>query len=144
MGRPSDYDEAVAEEICLDIATSTVSLETICERDDFPDVRTVYRWLMRHDEFRQQYTRAKELQVQVMADQILPIADTTQTGIKRKITDAGEEITEGDMIEHRKLQIDSRKWLLAKLMPKKYGDKLSTELSGPDGGAIPVSLEIDL
>jgi hypothetical protein len=32
--------------------------------------------------------------------------------------------------------IDTRKWILAKMAPKKYGDKVIQELSGPDGGPI--------
>jgi hypothetical protein len=40
------------------------------------------------------------------------------------------------MIEHRRLQIDARKWILAKALPKIYGDKLTAEVTGKDGGPI--------
>jgi hypothetical protein len=43
------------------------------------------------------------------------------------------------MIEHRRLQIDARKWLIGKMAPKKQGDQQQLEYSGPDGG--PVTLE---
>ena len=43
------------------------------------------------------------------------------------------------MIDHRRLQIDTRKWLIGKMAPKKYGDKQQLEHSGADGG--PVTLE---
>jgi hypothetical protein len=39
-----------------------------------------------------------------------------------------EKISTGDMVERTRLQIDARKWLAAKLSPRKYGDKL--ELAG--------------
>jgi Bacteriophage Sf6, terminase small subunit-like len=47
-------------------------------------------------------------------------------------------MTEADMIEHRKLQIDSRKWLIGKMAPKKNGDKQQIEHAGPDGGPVTV------
>ena len=43
------------------------------------------------------------------------------------------------MIEHRRLQIDARKWLIGKMAPKKYGDKQAHEHAGPEGG--PITLE---
>ena len=48
---------------------------------------------------------------------------TTGTERETKIGKDGVETTEGDMIEHRRLQVDARKWLAGKLAPKKYGDK---------------------
>ena len=40
------------------------------------------------------------------------------------------EVTKADMIEHRRLQIDARKWVAAKLRPKVYGDELDVDLTG--------------
>lgn len=34
--------------------------------------------------------------------------------------------------------MDTRRWRLGKLMPKKYGDKIQQEISGPDGGPVRV------
>ena len=44
------------------------------------------------------------------------------------------------MIEHRRLQIETRKWMLGRMAPKKYGDVQVHKHGGdPDGG--PVTLE---
>src|SRR5271167_765212 len=71
------------------------------------------------------------------------LADTPQKGTKTVRRGEGDsstvETTEADMIEHRRLQIDARKWLIGKMAPKKYGDKQTHEHAGPDGG--PVTLE---
>lgn len=40
------------------------------------------------------------------------------------------EVSKADMIEHRRLQIDARKWMAAKLRPKVYGNKLDVDLTG--------------
>lgn len=126
VGRPSSYNKDIAAELLSEIASTNQGLATICKQKDYyPDPKTVYRWLLDVEEFRQNYTRAKEDQSQVLEDEILAIADETHLG--EITTDKGNgfvEVQRKDMIEHRKLRIESRKWLLTKLKPKKYGDKL--------------------
>jgi hypothetical protein len=52
-------------------------------------------------------------------------------GEKTKIMPDGKtETIKGDMIEHRRLQVDARKWMAARLAPKKYGDRVTNELIG--------------
>lgn len=80
--------------------------------------------------FAAQYARAREVGYLRLAEEILQIADTPVTGTKSVSKATGMEITEGDMIEHRRLQVDTRKWMLAKMLPKVYGDKQQVEHSG--------------
>lgn len=88
------------------------------------------------------YARAREDQADTLADQIIEIADTPMLGIKTKTDDEGNvETTEGDMIEHRRLRVDARKWIAAKLKPRKYGERLNTEHTGLDGGPIIIKAE---
>ena len=50
--------------------------------------------------------------------------------VTTKLSREGEmydETRRGDMIEHRRLMADTRKWLLSKCLPKIYGDKFSVE-----------------
>lgn len=130
-GRPSDFNPELAERICLEISSSSEGLDSICNRvPDFPHSRTIYVWLIRHEEFQQQYARAKERQAQLLADQIITIADTTEPGEIVTIKPDGEERKIADMTEHRKLKIESRKWLAMKLLPRIYGDKSTIEISG--------------
>jgi len=137
-GRPSIYSDEIAMEICTRLAEGE-SLRTICDDEHMPSRRTVLYWLLDkdHAEFLRQYTLAREAQADHYAEEIIQIADTPQLGVKTKTNEDGEvETTEGDMIEHRRLQVDARKWYASKLAPKKYADKLETTLSGPDGGAV--------
>jgi hypothetical protein len=68
MGRPSTFTQEIADEICARVMESDYGLEEICEADDLPSARTVFRWLAAHESFRQQYARAKEAQGHVQAD----------------------------------------------------------------------------
>lgn len=137
-GRPSAYTPELANEICIALAEGK-SLRSICEPDDFPSESTVRAWALDNvgGTFSAQYSRAREIGYSRLAEEILQIADTPMIG--RKIKQTGESIEEtiGDMIEHRRLQVDSRKWMLSKMLPKIYGDKLNLEGSG-EGGALVV------
>lgn len=134
-GRPTIFSAEIAAAICERLANGE-SLLAICRDLAMPNRSTVYRWLAADKEFCDKYARAREAQADYLAEQALEIADTPQIGIKTKTGPNGMETTEGDMIEHRRLQVDTRKWFAAKVAPKKYGDKITTEHSGPDGGPI--------
>jgi hypothetical protein len=81
---------------------------------------TFCRWVDEDSQLAEHYARAREDLIEMIATEIMEISDQ----------DVG--MTDGKKdwaaVQKHKLQVDSRKWLLSKLAPKKYGDKL--ELSG--------------
>jgi len=123
------------DEIFAAIATTPKSLESICkEIESAPSARTVYRLIEADDSLCQRYTRAKDAQLQILADQLIDLADTER--ICEKVTikaDGSREVVILDQVERTKVQIDTRKWLLAKLNPKKYGERIQQEHSGEIG-----------
>ncbi len=124
-GRPSSYSTEKAVRIC-ELISNGKTLKKICREDGMPDKATIFRWLAVNEEFRDLYAKAKEIQAELMAEEILEIADD---GINDTYTDdEGQERVNADVIQRSRLRVDSRKWLLSKLMPKKYGEKL--ELAG--------------
>ena len=84
-----------------------------------------------------QYMRAREALADVYADEIIEIADDGSRDYKT--LDDGREVPDQDHIARSRLRVDARKWAASKLAPKKYGDKIQNEHSGPDGGAIQIS-----
>ena len=121
-GRPSDFTPEIANEICERLAKGE-SLREICsaDRDDFlPCERTVYRWLEGKEdwaaEFRQQYARAREGQADSKFDAAWEIAKAATT----------------EDVQVRRLQVDTLKWQVGKLAPKKYGDKVA-HVGGGEG-----------
>lgn len=140
-GRPSLYSKKLAEAICARIADGE-SLRKICLDKDMPGRRTVLDWLDddKNEEFRAKYARAREAQADFLAAEIVEIADTPQVGTKSVSKPTGLEITEGDMIEHRRLQVLARQWYAAKLAPKKYGDKIQAEHTGADGSPLQIQI----
>ena len=128
MGRPFDYTPELFNEMMAAIATSTHSLRTICAtHENFPDVASFYRWLQAFPELREQYARAKEDQLQALEDEMRDIADESANDYM--MTKYGPKLDK-EAVMRSKLRIETRQWLMGKLRPKKYGDKVQVENSG--------------
>lgn len=116
------------------------TLRTYCRQDGKPSYGTVYDWFEADAVQTSLFARARDLGEAQISQECLEIADTTQVGeIITTKPDGSQEVKTADMIEHRKLRIDTRLKLLAKWNPRKYGDKLAH--TGPDGEE-PVKLVI--
>ncbi len=124
-GRPSVYEAELAEAICLRLMEGQ-SLRHICSAEDMPAASTVFYWLTKKDHpFLEQYTRARELQAEFAADDLLELADDTSSDVM------GERNAPNSVaVQRAKLRIETRKWIASKLLPKKYGDRVQAEVSG--------------
>lgn len=130
-GRPTDYCEEIAQAICMRIAEGE-SLRMVCRDEAMPDKSTVLRWIGRHESFRDQYAQAKELGVEAIAEELFEIADDG-TNDWMELTDSEGNAygykANGEHIQRSKLRIDTRKWYLSKILPKKYGDRIQQDLT---------------
>lgn len=108
------------------------SLRDVCRDPDMPSLATVFRWLADENksQFREQYARAREAMADAMADELLEIADdgTNDWTERRRQDGSSETVLNGEHVQRSRLRVDARKWLLSKVAPKKYGEKL--ELAG--------------
>lgn len=136
VGRPTKYSINMAVLLCSEIADGK-SMRTICASDNMPSMSTVFRWLNEKPEFKEQYEIAKQESADAMVEDMLFIADEIAA-----LTPDGK-VDSAD-VAHKRLRVDTRKWVAAKLKPKKYGDKQSVEVTGKDGGAIQTATAIDL
>ena len=108
MGRPSDYRPEMADRICEELAAGK-HLHMICKEDWAPGERTVYQWLDKNPEFAQMYAHARERQQEVLAAEVILIADTVKdAAVARNMMDA-------------------RKWYAGKVAPKKWGDRVEID-----------------
>lgn len=132
MGRPTKYTKALGELICIRLSEGE-SLRSICKDDNVPCKQTVLRWLSQDEEFRAQYVRAKELSAEAIAEEMFDIADEGSNDWMERLNGEGEAIgwqLNGEHVQRSRLRIDTRKWYLSKIMPKKWGDKQQLEHSG--------------
>lgn len=136
-GRPTTFTQALADKICARIASGE-SVRSISRDEHMPCGATIYNWLLdkKHLHFLEQYARARDIQAELMFEEILEIADdgsndfmTIQKG-EREYNVEDKEVT-----NRSRLRVDSRKWYLSKVLPKKFGDKLDLT---SDGKPIPL------
>lgn len=114
LGPTTFYTEEITDFICECIATNTHSLEELHKLiPDFPTVKTINNWRWKHPEFRQKFDLAKEMQAQLLAEQIIEISDNSDLEINRA-----------------KLMVESRKFIAGKLASKLYGAKITHSLPG--------------
>lgn len=133
MGRPSDFTQEIADEICDRLAKGE-PLAAICRDDHMPDRTVVYDWQKVREDFSQRIAHARVDGFDTLAAECLEIADTTEEGVETtEKPDGSIETRTGDMLGHRKLRIETRLKLLAKWDPKRYGDKV--QVGGDEDGA---------
>lgn len=114
VGRPTEYTPEIANEICFRISLGD-SVRTIVQDNDMPSSSTIFRWLLDEDkkEFWEQYEKARNIQAELMFEELLDIADDKEADVMRS-----------------RLKVDTRKWYLSKVLPKKFGDKMDVTSGG--------------
>lgn len=113
--RPTRFGETLAAEICRRLADGELLCD-ICRPTRMPSRDTVRRWQGENAEFRSQYAAARDQQADALAEEAIRIARNA----------------DADTVTVCRLQIDTIKWLTAKIAPRRYGEK-----AAPDAVAKP-------
>jgi hypothetical protein len=120
-------DVKVFEKICDELATSDKGLLTLCTANNISS-RTFYEWMKKDEANEKRYACAREEQAELLADQIIEIADDSSRDTKSIRTQSGiVEVENTEWTNRSKLRVEARKWTAAKLKPKKYGDKIDIQ-----------------
>lgn len=131
-GQPFDFNPEIKKRI-FDGLCKGIPLTVICQPDDMPGITTVWEWQKKDAAFGESIARAREAGFDAIAMDALKIADNTDNDtIETKFG----EIPNKEWILRSKLRVETRLKLLSKWAPKLYGDKITQELTGADGGAI--------
>jgi hypothetical protein len=137
----ADPNAVIFATICERIAHGE-GLRGILRDDGMPSRPTFFRWLDDDTaigtERRNQYAHARERQADYFSEEIVDIADDgTNDWMERQARTGGTvKVFDYEHATRSKLRVDARKWVMSKLAPKKYGDRVTTELVGKDGGPI--------
>ncbi len=126
VGRPSDYNNDVATEIC-ELISDGMSIRQIVALPDMPAWSTIRSWLLRHAEFQTLYARANEYAAEWEFAGI--------GGLEQQVLDGEIEPNAARVV------IDSRKWRLAKMRPKVYGDNSHKTVTVEPGAGYAALLE---
>lgn len=133
--------------VCEHLAAGK-SLNWICENvEGTPTPATILDWVRADpDTLGIQYARAREKGYMLIADDIIDISEQTHTWTTvQELDEDGKPLLDAqgnptfrkvlvplssDVIAHNRLRIDTRKWMLSKMLPKVYGDKLDLTSKG--------------
>ena len=117
----STFTQAIFDRICERIAEGE-SLRAICKGNGMPAKRTFLRWVAADETLAKQYAEAQVMRAEHYFDEIVEIADKGSDPAKTRV------------------QVDARKWVLSRMNPKKYGDRVLNEHMGEDGGPLVVKI----
>ena len=137
-GRPTLYTEEVAKEILNRYAGGELLID-ICADEHLPHENTVRSWYLWDEPgkpwsgFSVRYARAQRMHVEHEIEETKKLSDTPVAGeittVKYVETPDGlkevREVKREDMLGHRRLQVDTRKWRIAKMARREYGDQAS-------------------
>lgn len=119
-GGQSKFTQELFDVICNQIATTSNGLRKIC-KDNGISAESFYLWIKADKELLNTYTRAREDQADFLIEDMLEIADNRERD--------DTPFTGANHVQRARLQVETRKFIAAKLKPKKYGDKVDVDLS---------------
>ena len=125
-GRPSKYTEELTTVLCERLASGQ-SLREICRDPAMPCDLTVRRWLLdgKHPAFCAHYAQARELQADQIFEELCEIADDGRNDwMERNVRGKVELVCDHENVNRSRLRVDARKWILARMSPKRYGELL--------------------
>ena len=126
------YSAELADEVCALVAEGK-SLRQVTELTGMPSRRAVQYWLTRYPDFKEKYECAMMLLGEFWAHEIIEIADDTAGDYV--ITEDGRRVVDHENINRARLKVDARKWLLSKILPNRYGDRVTADVNvgvGPE------------
>ena len=125
MAYSEQQKQDIFDSIC-DLIISGKSLRKALLEVTLP-AKTFFVWLRENDELSKQYARATTERAELMFEDMFDIADDSENDYTE--TELGK-VFNSEHLQRSKLRVDTRKWALSKLMPKKYGDKLDVTTDG--------------
>lgn len=136
-GHPIYWDDERKKEAIDEILTqisngkSVRSILDNADRLKLPSCVTFTEWLSDDSKLAKQYAHACEMRADYLFEQMLEIADDkSQDTVMVVKNDMPVEVENREYINRSRLRVDTRKWFLSKLQPKKYGDKLDLTTDG--------------
>jgi hypothetical protein len=95
--------------------------------------------------FAERYARAREIQAHALADELVEIADDGRNDWMQRNdpNNPGYELN-GEHIQRSRLRFEARRWLTSKILPKHYGDKIETAITGANGQPLFPALSVTI
>lgn len=135
------YTEEEIEEkfdlIIKDISENGMPIRQALKGMNMPSSSTFFKWIAENEDMAKRYARACEVRADMIFEEILEISDKQSEDVIGE-DEYGNQIINHNIIQRNRLQVDARKWVLGKMNPKKYGDKVDVTTGGEKINTPPV------
>jgi hypothetical protein len=125
--RPVAFTEELFVKL-LDRLAQGETLVAICADQTMPTRQSLFQKLYKDENARELYYAAREMQMEAMAEEILELSDNAENDWSTD--DRGRRMANNDVIQRARLKVDTRKFIMAKMAPRRFGEKNFTEVSG--------------
>lgn len=139
MAYSQEDKDRIVNTICFRISEGE-SLRSIVKDEDMPDLTTFLVWISEDEVKSKQYARAMELRADSMFEDMLDIADDSSEDALTD--DNGNVKVNTEFVQRSRLRVDTRKWVLSRMNPKKYGDKTDITTNGNDVNNQPTQIYV--
>lgn len=133
------FNQVAADAVCA-LLEEGKSLRAACKELELTPSH-ILQWSKDNKDFAEQYARAREVGYKLLADEIIDIADEKEVQVRYDGEDTTLDLSPTAIARNR-LRVDTRKWMLSKMLPKIYGDKL--ELTGDKENPLQTVTRIEL
>lgn len=126
MAYTQEEKDILFEEVCLRLESGETLKHVLHGEGNTMSSKLFFSLLRESPDKNNRYARAREIQAETMFSEMIEISDNSNldvVGVDR----SGKPIVDGENVQRSKLKVDTRKWVLSKLNPKKYGDKLDID-----------------
>jgi len=138
-GKAPQVTVQLVNKVCDEIAQG-VTLTEICARPGMPAIHQFYKAVNRSSSLRSRLACAREDAAERLADELKAIADEGHNDYMERTRPNGQkvEVLNDEHVRRSDLRIRTRQWLLSKMMPDRWGDRVQTQLTGAGGGPVQV------
>lgn len=119
----------------VELIAEGMSAKKACEQVEGISRTQFYKLILNNKELENKYARAMELRAKAMFDDLEDMASEDANDITTD--DKGNSKTNHEAIQRSKLKVDTRKWVLSRMNPRKYGDRVNIDHDAENKGTPP-------
>ena len=123
--RKWDRDK-VMDYVLTQLASTSKGIKQILETapHNMPRRQQIQAWIAESEIYQDIHARARESQADILAEEIIEIADDATNDYMMRVNKNGDEepVLDSEHVQRSRLRIDARKWIASNLSPRKYGN----------------------
>lgn len=140
-GRPFKYDRIKVMKRLVQYMSAGMTLKEACQQPDMPNQAVILEWVTFDDNITELYLRARRAWSLYQAEKIVEIADDES---RDQVPDGkGGFKSDNTAVNRDNLRVRTRQALMSRYHPKVFGEKIEQQVTGKDGAALQVVINVN-